>query len=127
MFLGLYIRTSDYGLQTTDLYSGVAQRLGFALLAESCDLNESKAKPSAYWVVSLTRRVRLDLRTFELSDVLMANRQSECLKVKESAFSIRLDFFASFFVKKKRRERKNQAVAPTGHMRFIGDCFSTKR
>jgi hypothetical protein len=35
----------------------------------------------------------------------MANRQSECIKVRKSAFSIRLDFFASFFVKKKRREK----------------------
>jgi hypothetical protein len=39
----------------------------------------------------------------------MANRQSECIKVRNSAFSIRLDLLGTFCIKAKGAEEKSMA------------------
>jgi hypothetical protein len=66
----------------------------------------------------------------------MANRQSECIKVRNSAFSIRLDLLGTFCIKAKGAEEKSMAKGGKLHQwqkvrkktqwQKVGSCIKAK-
>jgi hypothetical protein len=58
----------------------------------------------------------------------MANRQSECIKVRKSAFSIRLDLLGTFCIKAKGAEEKSMAKgAEEKSMAIVASNMSTEQ